>query len=80
MTPLFLTSALDGGEWSASSTCRFTPGDRQPGTYCIGGWVGSGVEKYLLARLGIDLPPSSPWSATAIPAPTCTCVCDMNVL
>jgi hypothetical protein len=24
---LFLTSALDGGEWSASRTGRFTPGE-----------------------------------------------------
>jgi hypothetical protein len=25
-----LTSAVDGGEWSASSPCRFIPGDRAP--------------------------------------------------
>jgi len=31
----FLTSALDGGEWSASRASRFTPG-----THWIGGWVG----------------------------------------
>jgi hypothetical protein len=37
----FLTSALDGGEWSASRPCRFTPGERAPGTHWIGGWVGS---------------------------------------
>jgi hypothetical protein len=30
-----LTSALDGGEWSASRSCRFTPS-----TNWIGGWVG----------------------------------------
>jgi hypothetical protein len=29
-----LTSALVGGEWSASRPCRFTPGTR-----FIGGWV-----------------------------------------
>jgi len=28
----FLTSALDGGEWSASGPDRFTSGDRAPGT------------------------------------------------
>jgi hypothetical protein len=27
-----LTSALDGGEWSASIPCRFTPGERAPYT------------------------------------------------
>jgi hypothetical protein len=31
----FLTSALEKGEWSAS-----LPGERAPGTHCIGGWVG----------------------------------------
>jgi hypothetical protein len=32
---VFLTSALVGGEWSASRPGRFTPG-----THWIGGWVG----------------------------------------
>jgi hypothetical protein len=37
----FTTSALDGGEWSASRPVRaFTPGERTPGTLCTGGWVG----------------------------------------
>jgi hypothetical protein len=35
----FLTSALDGGEWSASRSGRFTPGVRSRGTHWIGGWV-----------------------------------------
>jgi hypothetical protein len=35
-----LTSALDGGEWSASRHNRFTPRERAPGTHWIGGWVG----------------------------------------
>jgi hypothetical protein len=34
-----LTSALVGGEWSASRPGRFTPGERAPGTHWIGGWV-----------------------------------------
>jgi hypothetical protein len=38
--PPFLTSALDGGEWSASRPDRFTPGERSPGTHWIGGLVG----------------------------------------
>jgi hypothetical protein len=37
---VFLTSALDGGELSASRLCRFTPGERFPATHCIGDWVG----------------------------------------
>jgi hypothetical protein len=36
---IFLTSALVGGEWSASLPCRFTPGERAPGTHWIGGWM-----------------------------------------
>jgi hypothetical protein len=35
-----LTSALDGGEWSASCPGRFTPRDRSPGTHWIWSWVG----------------------------------------
>jgi hypothetical protein len=36
---IFLTSALAGSEWSASRPGRFTPEERAPGTYWIGGWV-----------------------------------------
>jgi hypothetical protein len=36
----FLTSALDGGEWSASPPGHFNPRERAPGTHWIGGWVG----------------------------------------
>jgi hypothetical protein len=35
-----LTSALDTGVWSASRLGRFTPWERAPGTYWIGGLVG----------------------------------------
>jgi hypothetical protein len=37
---VLLTSALDGGEWSALRPDRFTPGEEAPGTYWRGGWVG----------------------------------------
>jgi hypothetical protein len=37
---IFLTSALGGGEWSASRHCRFSPGERAPGTPLREGWVG----------------------------------------
>jgi hypothetical protein len=36
----FLTSVLDGGEWSASRPGRFAPTERAPGTHWRGGWVG----------------------------------------
>jgi hypothetical protein len=35
-----LTSALDGGEWSASRPSHFTLREGVPGTHWIGGWVG----------------------------------------
>jgi hypothetical protein len=34
-----LTSALVGGEWSASRPGRFNPGERASDTLWIGGWV-----------------------------------------
>jgi hypothetical protein len=34
-----LSSALDGGEWSASHPGRFTPREGAPDTLWIGGWV-----------------------------------------
>jgi len=36
---IFLTSALDGGEWRASQPSCFISGERDPGTH-TGGWVG----------------------------------------
>jgi hypothetical protein len=35
-----LTSAVDGNEWSAPHTGRFSPRERAPGSPWIGGWVG----------------------------------------
>jgi hypothetical protein len=35
-----LTSAPDGGEWSASRPGRFTPRERVPSTHWIAGWEG----------------------------------------
>jgi hypothetical protein len=60
---LFLTSALAGGEWSASRSGRFTPGERASGTHWIGGWVDPGaglddVEKRKFLTLpGLELRP-----------------------
>jgi hypothetical protein len=36
---IFLTSALAGGERSASRPCRFIHDERTPGTHWIVGWV-----------------------------------------
>jgi hypothetical protein len=43
---IFLTSALVGGEWSATRPGCFTPGERALGTHCIGDEVRS--------RVGLD--------------------------
>jgi hypothetical protein len=42
----FLTSALDGCQWSVSRPGRFILRERAPGNHCIGGWVGT--------RAGLD--------------------------
>jgi hypothetical protein len=42
-----LTSALDGGEWSASHRGRFTSREIAPGIHWIGSWVGP--------RAGVDV-------------------------
>jgi hypothetical protein len=39
VTPLFLTSALDGGESSASRFGRITSGERDLVTHWTGGWA-----------------------------------------
>jgi hypothetical protein len=57
----FLTSALVGGELSASRLGRFISGEGAPGTHWIGGWVGTragldDVEKRKLLTLpGLEL-------------------------
>jgi hypothetical protein len=40
ITPLFLESALDGCEWSASLSGHFIPGKTAPHTHWIRGLVG----------------------------------------
>jgi hypothetical protein len=39
IAPSFFTSALDGGEWSASRPGHFTTGEIAPGIHLKGGWV-----------------------------------------
>jgi hypothetical protein len=59
----FLTSALFGGEWSASRTGRFNPGERALSTHWIGGWVDTrtglaDVEKRIFLTLpGLEIRP-----------------------
>jgi hypothetical protein len=58
----FLTSALVGGEWSASRPGRFNPGERIHGTHWLGGWVDprTGLDdekRKFLALPGLELRP-----------------------
>jgi hypothetical protein len=46
IAPPCLTSALDGGEWSASRLSRFNPGERDRGTHWIVSWM--------VPRAGLD--------------------------
>jgi hypothetical protein len=56
----FLTSALYGGEWSASRTGRFTPRESTPDTRWIGGWVGPRNSQTLPGLEPPDHPARSP--------------------
>jgi hypothetical protein len=66
IAPPFSTSVLDGGEWSASCPCRFTPSERAPGKQWKRGWFGHQRrfgrygEKNNLALPGIEPGESSP--------------------
>jgi hypothetical protein len=63
---IFLTSALVGGEWSASYPGRFTTGERAPGSHWVGGWVDprAGVDEVekILDPTGTRTPTS--WSSS----------------
>jgi hypothetical protein len=59
---LFFTSALSGGEWSASRPGRFTPGERASDTRSIRGWVDlraglDDLKREFLTLLGLKLRP-----------------------
>jgi hypothetical protein len=74
----FLTSALDGGEWSASRPGRFTHREGTPGTHWIGGWVGPRAVLDAVVKRKISSPcresnsrtlivqPYTDWAITAI--------------
>jgi hypothetical protein len=51
-----LTSALDGGEWSASCPGHFTSRERAPGTHWLGGWVGPRASLDMVSKTKIPNP------------------------
>jgi hypothetical protein len=52
----FLTSALDGGQWSASHIRCFVPKERIPSIQCIGGWVAPSSDLDDLEKREISYP------------------------
>jgi hypothetical protein len=62
----FLTSALDGGEWSSSRPGRCKPGATHPGTHWIEDWVGPGAGLGAAAKKipSLPLPEIEPGSSS----------------
>jgi hypothetical protein len=56
VAPPFLTSALDGGEWSASRRGRFASGETAHGIHWIGGWKGRRADLDTVEQRRISLP------------------------
>jgi hypothetical protein len=56
---IFLTSALAGGEWSASRPGRFTPEETAHGIHWTGGWVYNLEKRKFLTLPGLELRPLS---------------------
>jgi hypothetical protein len=54
--PPLLNSALDGGKWSASHTCLFTPGETAPGAHLMGRWVGPRADFDVMEKRKISYP------------------------
>lgn len=52
-SPIFMTWALDGGQWSDSQVGRFTDGEAVPGILWAEGWV---APKNALGKTEISCP------------------------
>jgi hypothetical protein len=62
IAPPFVTSALDGDEWSASGCNRYIPGENAPNTHLIGSWVGpwAGVDAVGRRKIACSCRESNP--------------------
>jgi hypothetical protein len=62
----FLTSALDGGEWSALHSDRFTPGERPLSTHWTGGCLTprAGLDAVTRRKISRHLPGIRPLSSS----------------
>jgi hypothetical protein len=53
---IFITSVLDGGQWSASCPSHFTPGEGASNTHLIGSWIGPRASVYMVVKRKITAP------------------------
>jgi hypothetical protein len=72
IAPPFLTSALDGGEWSHLCCCYVFPGEGAYSTHWVGGWMSSragmdAVEKRKIFRYSLFIPEILHCSGYALP-------------
>jgi hypothetical protein len=63
----FLTSALDGGEWSSSRSGRCKPGATHPGTHWIEDWVGPRAGLGAAAKKNPIIAPAGNWTRIVQP-------------
>jgi hypothetical protein len=58
---LFLTSALYGGEWSASRSGRLLLSEKSPEIHCVGGWMSltAGLDVLDTRKISFPLPAPS---------------------
>jgi hypothetical protein len=76
---VFLTSALVRGEWLASRSVRFTPGEISPRCNRIGGWVDHRTDldevenRKFLTLPGLEILPS-------VAQPLASCYCSWFIL
>jgi len=57
---VFLTSAMDWGEWPAGHSSHFTPRERAPSTHWLEEWVGSRASLDTVAKRKIPSPYQEP--------------------
>jgi hypothetical protein len=76
IAPFIVTSALDGGEMSASRPGRFTPKERAPGTHWIRCWAGPRAVLDAVVRRKIPSPRRESNSRTPTVEPETQCYND----
>jgi hypothetical protein len=74
----YVTSALDGGERSASHPCRFTTREKAPGTHWIGGWMGPRTVLDTVVKRKISIPRRESNPRTPIVQPVAQRYTDWN--